>query len=187
MFEILFEYPYLPFLIFTARIVDVTIGTLRIVFVSKGMKVVAPILGFFEVLIWIVVISQILSKANDWLCYVTYAGGYATGNYIGLRIEERLAMGIYLVRIFTLNDGNELVRILNNNNFGATCLKGRGIEKEVDIVETVVGRKNMKLVESYIRKFDESAFFVIEDVRHTQRGIFPAKNTSLLRRWRIGK
>lgn len=187
MFEILFEYPYLPFLIFTARIVDVTIGTLRIVFVSKGMKIVAPIFGFFEVLIWIVVISQILGKANDWLCYVTYAGGYATGNYIGLKIEERLAMGIYLVRVFTLNDGNELVKILNNNNFGATCLKGRGIEKEVDIVETVVGRKNMKLVESEIQQFDESAFFVIEDVRHTRRGIFPAKNVSLLKRWRVGK
>ncbi|MDR0559054.1 MAG: DUF5698 domain-containing protein [Prevotellaceae bacterium] len=187
MFDILFEYPYLPFLIFIARIFDVTIGTLRIVFVSKGMKNVAPVFGFFEVLIWIIVISQILSKANDWICYISYAGGYATGNYIGLKIEERLAMGIFLVRVFTLNDGNELVKTLNSDNFGATCLKGRGFEKEVDIVETVVSRKNMATVESKIRDFDSSAFFVIEDVRSTQRGIFPAKNVSILKRWRIGK
>lgn len=187
MFEILLEYPYLPFLIFFARICDVTIGTLRIIFVSKGLKKVAPVLGFFEVLIWIIVISQILTKANDWVCYVAYAAGYATGNFIGMMIEERLAMGIYLVRVFTLRDGNELVKMLNKNNFGATCLKGRGIEKEVDIVETVVSRKNMAIVESTIKDFDNTAFFVVEDVRSTQRGIFPTKNTSLLRSWRIGK
>jgi uncharacterized protein YebE (UPF0316 family) len=187
MFETLFEYPYLPFLIFFARICDVTIGTLRIIFVSKGMKRVAPFLGFFEVLIWIVVISQILTKANDWICYIAYASGYATGNYIGMMIEERLAMGIYLVRVFTLNKGDELVRILNSKNFGATCMKGRGMSKEVDVVETVVSRKNIIAVESSIKEFDPDAFFVIEDVRSTQKGIFPSKNISLLRRWRIGK
>jgi len=187
MFETLFEYPFLPFLIFVARICDVTIGTLRIIFVSKGMKTVAPFLGFFEVLIWIVVISQILSNAKDWVCYIAYASGYATGNYIGMIIEERLAMGIYLVRVFTLNNGNELVRILNTKNFGATCLKGHGIAKEVDVVETVVSRKNMVVVETSIKDFDPDAFFVIEDVRSTQRGIFPSKNLPLLKRWRIGK
>ncbi|MDR1055351.1 MAG: DUF2179 domain-containing protein [Prevotellaceae bacterium] len=187
MFETLFEYPYLPFLIFFARICDVTIGTLRIIFVSKGMKKVAPFLGFFEVLIWIVVISEILTKANDWVCYIAYAAGYATGNYIGMIIEERLAMGIYLVRVFTLRDGNELVRMLNKNNFGATCIKGRGIENEVDIIETVVGRKNMEIVEAIIKEFDDAAFFVIEDVRSTQRGIFPTKNAKILKRWRVGK
>jgi uncharacterized protein YebE (UPF0316 family) len=187
MFEILFEYPYLPFLIFVARICDVTIGTLRIIFVSKWMKRVAPFLGFFEVLIWIVVISQILTKANDWICYVAYASGYATGNYIGMIIEERLAMGIYLVRVFTLKNGNDLVKVLNQKNFGATCLKGRGISNEVDVVETVVSRKNMVAVESSIEDFDSEAFFVVEDVRSTQKGIFPSKNLSLLKRWRIGK
>jgi uncharacterized protein YebE (UPF0316 family) len=187
MFETLFEYPYLPFLIFAARICDVTIGTLRIIFVSKGMKSVAPVLGFFEVLIWIVVISQILTKADDWICYIAYASGYATGNYIGMIIEERLAMGIYLVRVFTLKSGTELVQILNKKNFGATCLKGRGMSNEVDVVETVVSRKNMLMVESLIKDFDAEAFFVIEDVRSTQKGIFPSKNLPMLKRWRVGK
>jgi uncharacterized protein YebE (UPF0316 family) len=187
MFETLFEYPYLPFLIFTARICDVTIGTLRIIFVSKGMKSVAPFLGFFEVLIWIVVISQILTRANDWICYISYASGYATGNYIGMIIEERLAMGIYLVRVFTLNAGGELVKKLNKKGFGATCLKGRGITSEVDVIETVVSRKNMIAVESLINDFDTEAFFVVEDVRSIQKGIFPSKNLSMMKRWRIGK
>jgi uncharacterized protein YebE (UPF0316 family) len=187
MFETLFEYPYLPFMIFAARICDVTVGTLRIIFVSKGMKSVAPFLGFFEVLIWIVVISKILTNANDWICYIAYASGYATGNYIGMIIEERLAMGIYLVRVFTLNSGTELVKVLNSNGFGATCLKGRGMTSEVDVVETVVSRKNMVTVESLIKSFDKEAFFVVEDVRSTQKGIFPSKNLSQMKRWRIGK
>jgi len=187
MFDILFQYPYLPFIIFFARICDVTIGTLRIIFVSKGMKKLAPILGFFEVLIWIVIISEILTKANDWVCYIAYAAGYASGNFIGMIIEERLAMGIYLVRVFTLRGGNELVKKLNQNNFGATCLKGRGAEREVDIVETVVGRKNMETVELIINDFDPDTFFVIEDVRSTQRGIFPIKSARILKHWRIGK
>jgi uncharacterized protein YebE (UPF0316 family) len=187
MFESLFEYPYLPFMIFFARICDVTVGTLRIIFVSKGMKRVAPFLGFIEVLIWIVVISQILTKANDWICYIAYASGYATGNYIGMMIEERLAMGVYLVRVFTLNDGSELVRILNGKGFGATCLKGHGMTNEVDVVETVVSRKNMDTVETLIKTFDTETFFVVEDVRSTQKGIFPSKNISLMKRWRIGK
>jgi uncharacterized protein YebE (UPF0316 family) len=104
-----------------------------------------------------------------------------------MKIEERLAMGIYLVRVFTLNSGGELVKILNGKGFGATCLKGRGIASEVDIVETVVSRKNMVLVESLINDFDTETFFVVEDVRSTQKGIFPSKNISLMKRWRIGK
>lgn len=187
MFDNILDYSYLPLLIFFARICDVTLGTLRIIFVSKGMKKVAPFLGFFEVFIWIVVISELLTKANDWISYIAYAGGYATGNYIGMLIEERIAMGIYLVRVFTLRDGSELVKKLNKNNFGATCLKGKGVEKEVDIVEAVVDRKNMTRVETIVKDFDENAFFVVEDVRSTQKGIFPTKKTGILSRWRVGK
>ena len=188
MFDILFDYPYLPFLIFFARICDVTIGTLRIIFVSKGMKNLAPILGFFEVLIWIVVISKILTNANDWVCYIAYAAGYATGNYVGMRIEERLAIGIFIVRVFTMLEGNGLIRMLNKNNVGATCIKGKGIEREVDVVEIVVSRKNIDMVESIIKDFDEAAFFVVEDVRSIKRGIFPVKtDNNILKNWRLGK
>ena len=84
MFDFLDQYPYLlPVIIFFGRIIDVTLGTLRIIFVSKGEKYKAPIIGFFEVFIWIVIISQIFSRANDLLAYISYAAGYATGNYVG--------------------------------------------------------------------------------------------------------
>ncbi len=94
MFNFLDQYPYLlPFIIFFGRIVDVSLGTLRIIFVSKGEKYKAPIIGFFEVLIWIVVISEIFARAHDMIAYVAYAAGYASGNFVGILIEQRIAFG----------------------------------------------------------------------------------------------
>src|SRR5512136_2996901 len=88
-----FSYVIMPLLIFLARICDVSIGTMRIIFVSKGKKNIAPILGFFEVLIWITAISKIMQNLDDYINYVAYAAGFATGNLVGMILEEKLAMG----------------------------------------------------------------------------------------------
>ncbi|GAB1373598.1 MAG: DUF5698 domain-containing protein [Bacteroidales bacterium] len=187
MFDFLDTYPYLlPVIIFFGRIIDVTLGTLRIIFVSKGEKYKAPLIGFFEVLIWIVVISEIFSRANDLVAYISYAGGYATGNYVGILIEQRIAFGIILCRIYTRKNGKELVSILNINNFGATLLEATGSVEKIQIIETVIERKEMKKVEKLVVDFDPDVFYVVEDVRIKQRGIFP-KTRSLMSRWRLGK
>ncbi|MDO9679919.1 MAG: DUF5698 domain-containing protein [Bacteroidales bacterium] len=187
MFDFLDQYPYiLPFVIFFGRIIDVSLGTLRIIFVSKGEKYIAPIIGFFEVLIWIVVISEIFSRANDITAYLSYAAGYASGNFIGILIEQKIAFGILLCRVYTKGNGKELVSLLNRQNIGATLIHGTGSLGEIDIIETVVDRNLMKKVERIFTEFDPNVFFVVEDVRTKQRGIFP-KNQTLLSRWRIGK
>lgn len=187
MFDFLDTYPWLlPFMIFFGRICDVTLGTLRIIFVSKGEKYKAPFIGFFEVFIWIVVISQVLSRANDLVSYVSYAGGYAAGNYVGILIENRIAFGIVLCRIYTQKNGLELVKRLNQLNFGATMTHGTGSTNEVDIIETVVDRKEMKKLAQIVTEFDPNIFYVVEDVRTRKNGIFPKRKT-FLSRWRIGK
>ena len=187
MFDFLDSYPHLlPFLIFFGRICDVTLGTLRIIFVSKGEKYKAPIIGFFEVFIWIVIISQILSRANDMVAYLSYARGYAAGNYVGILIEKRIAFGIILCRVYTNKPGLKLVNLLSLKGFGATLLHGTGSVDKVDIIETVIDRKQLKSVSSIILSFDKEAFYVIEDVRTRSRGIFP-KSSNLLSRWRPGK
>lgn len=187
MFDFLDTAPYLlPFIIFFGRIVDVTLGTLRIIFVSKGEKLKAPIIGFFEVFIWVVIISQILSRANDMVAYLSYAGGYAAGNYVGILIEKRIAFGIILCRVYTNKPGLKLVNLLSLKGFGATMVHGTGSINEVDIIETVFDRKKLKHVSGIILDFDKDAFYVIEDVRTRSRGIFP-KSNNLLRRWRPGK
>jgi uncharacterized protein YebE (UPF0316 family) len=178
MFDFLDVYPWLlPVIIFFGRIIDVTLGTLRIIFVSKGAKNIAPVIGFIEVFIWIVVISQILTRANDLVSYLSYAAGYATGNYVGILIENRIAYGIVLCRIYTQKNGKELVQSLNKLDFGATLTHGVGSTKEVDIIETVVDRKEMKNLEQLLTDFDNNIFYVVEDVRTKQNGIFPAAFT----------
>lgn len=187
MFDFLDVYPWLlPFIIFFGRICDVTLGTLRIIFVSKGEKYKAPLIGFFEVFIWIVVISQILSRANDLLSYVSYAGGYAAGNYVGILLESRIAYGIVLCRVYTQKNGLDLVLLLNQVNYGATLTHGTGSTNEVDIIETVVDRKEMKRLEQILTEFDPNIFYVVEDVRTKKNGIFPKRKT-ILTRWRVGK
>lgn len=187
MLDLLDSYPYLlPLIIFFGRIIDVTLGTLRIIFVSKGEKYLAPLIGFFEVLIWIVVISEIFSRANDMTAYISYAAGYATGNFVGILIEQRIAFGILLCRVYTRKNGKELVAILNKQNFGATLIHGTGSLGEIDIIETVVDRKMLKKVDKIFTQFDPGVFYVTEDIRTRQRGIF-SKNQSILLRWRPGK
>ena len=139
-----------------------------------------------EVFIWVVIISQILSRANDMLAYFSYAAGYATGNYVGILLEQRIAYGIVLCRIYTQKNGAELVQILNKLNYGATLTHGVGSTNEVDIIEAVIDRKEMKTMELTLNDFDKNIFYVVEDVRTRQNGIFP-KRRSILAQWRLGK
>lgn len=173
MFDFFADYPWLlPIVIFFGRICDVTLGTLRIIFVSKGEKYKAPIVGFFEVFIWVVIISQIFSHANSIIAYLAYAGGYAAGNYVGILVENKIAFGFHLFRIYTKKDGGELTRLLNQKGFGSTFIRGEGAVSEVDIVETVVSRKNDPTVMTIINTFDPNAFYLVEDIRSKQKGIF---------------
>jgi uncharacterized protein YebE (UPF0316 family) len=190
----LFTYGLMPVLIFTARICDVSIGTMRIIFVSKGKKNIAPFLGFFEVLIWIIAISKIMQNLDNYVNYIAYAGGFATGNFVGMLIEERLAVGIQMIRIFTGNDGCELMQVLNDKGYGATCVEAHGAKEKVNLIYTIVQRNELKNVVGIINQHNPKAFYTIEDVKATNEGIFPPgkPNTNflfgnVLRKWRGGK
>ena len=173
MFEIFGVYPWLlPIVIFFGRILDVTLGTLRIIFVSKGERNKAPLVGFLEVLIWIFIISQVFTHANSVISYFAYAAGYASGNFIGILVENKIAFGFVLVRVYTKKEGHQLAQLLNKCDFGSTFIKGEGAISEVGIIETVIGRKSQNKVANIIDEFDPNAFYVIEDIRSKQKGIF---------------
>ena len=173
MSEFFNAFPWLlPIIVFFGRICDVTLGTLRIIFVSKGERKKAPVVGFFEVFIWVFIISQIFSHTNSWIAYLAYAGGYAVGNFIGILVENKIAFGFVLLRIYTKNDGQYLSHLLHKNNFGSTCFKGKGAISDVDVIETVITRKSQQQVKTIIDDFDPNAFYVIEDIRSKQKGIF---------------
>jgi uncharacterized protein YebE (UPF0316 family) len=185
----IYHYLILPLIIFFGGICDVSLGTLRIVFVSKGKKNIAPVLGFFEVFIWIVVISEILKNVDGLIGYFAYAGGYAAGNFIGMFIEERIALGSQLIQVFSSKDVAPLQKHLNEAGFGTTIVEGDGSAGKTNILYTVINRKTFDRAEKILKDFDPLIFYVIEDVRLVKSGIFPAisPNRHLQRYNRQGK
>jgi len=171
----IYQYIVLPLIIFFARICDVSLGTMRIVFVSKGRKNIAPFLGFFELFIWIVVISEVFKHADSIVCYIAYAGGYAAGNFIGMNIEERIAIGSQLIQVFTSKDIAPLQKSLNEAGFGTTVVDGDGSAGKTKILYTVINRKTITQAEKIFKEFDPLIFYVIEDVRLVKSGIFPQR------------
>lgn len=164
----------MPLLIILARIADQTIGTLRLVYLSKGYKVIAPVMGFFEVLIWIIVVSQIFQKLDNYFYYFAYAFGFALGNYIGLRLEERLSLGKVVIRVFPKTNTDEIVHELSERGFGLTIMDALGTRGPVKILFSIINRKNLDDFLVTVRKFDEQTFYTIEDVRTSAKGVFPS-------------
>lgn len=174
-----------PVMIFLLRIIDVSLGTLRIIFVSKGFKKIAPIIGFFEILIWIFVVSRVMDNLNNWVSFVAYAGGFATGNLVGMRLEERLAIGHELVRVITKREAHELIAKLKDKGFGITSIKAMGVDGEVAVLYVIINRKKMDQVIELIRQYNPKALYTVEDIRKVSKEIYYGE--SPVRRSRLFK
>ncbi len=180
-----FTYLLLPLLIFFARIVDVSIGTVRIVMVSKGQKIWAPILGFFEVLVWLIAIAKIFQNLDNWVCYIAYSAGFATGNYVGLIIEEKLAVGVIRIQIITAKLATELIERMKKSGYGITHHEARGSSENVSIIYSIIKRNDLPEVVGFIKQYNPNAFYSIEDVKFVNKGVFPVKTAK--KYWRKGK
>ncbi len=174
----LFRWGILPLLIFLARMCDVTLGTLRNVFISKGLRNVVPILGFFEVTIWLLSIKQIMQHLDNPLCYVAFAGGFAMGTYVGLFVERRLAIGMQVLRIIINQNAQPLIDSLQNANFGVTIIDGHGAKGPVKIIFTIIKRKDIDFVRQLIHQTNPTTFYSIEDVRVASQGVFPNSSST---------
>ncbi len=190
----LFAWVILPILIFLSRIADVSIGTVRVILVSRRLKYLAPLAGFFEVLIWILVIGQIMKNLSSPICYVAYAGGFAAGNFIGILIAEKLSLGMVLVRVIFPKQANGLIDRLRERCYGVTSIDGQGANGPVQILFTIVPRREVYAVVELVKEANPEAFYSIEDVDHVERGVFPIRKKwhdlsflKLLRPFRQGK
>lgn len=158
-----------PLLIFFARVCDVSLGTLRGVFASKGFKNIVPFIGFFEVLIWLSAIGQIFQNLDgNFIFYLAWAAGYATGSYLGLTIEEKLAIGIQVVRIITNQECDSLIQALKNENYGITVIDGNGARGPVKLIFTIVPRKHVKKVVTILNEHNPTSFYSVEDVKNSR-------------------
>lgn len=172
----LFKFVVLPLVIFSTRICDVTLDTLRIIYVSRGLKFLAASIGFIEVLIWLFAITQIFKNLTNPLYYVAYAGGFAMGNFVGIFIEERMAIGTVVIRIITQKDAVELIELLKNTGYGVTHIYAEGAQGPVKIIFTIVKRRDINHVLDIIQSNNPQAFYTVEDVRSVREGVFqPSK------------
>lgn len=162
----LVNYVLLPLLIFVARVVDVSIGTLRLIFVSKGIKNLVPILGFFEVLIWIIVVGKLMSGESNMIIYISYAAGFAAGNYIGMVIEEKLAFGKVLIRIIMQKKSTPIIEKLRELNYPATIVNAEGKSGRVKIAFSIIKKKDLPKIKAAIHEINPKAFYTVEDVKY---------------------
>lgn len=163
---------WLPVLIFFAEMAVVTVGTLRIIFVARGAKFLAPCLGFFEILMWLFAIGQVMSNLSEPACFIAFALGFTLGNYLGILVEKKLALGSLLVRLITNRDASGLVHQLRAANFGVTCVQGEGSRGPVQVVFTVLKRKQLDEVVEMIERHHPNAFYTVDQVQAAEGG-FP--------------
>ena len=169
----------IPLMIACARILDVSIGTVRIILLARGDKL-SILLGFVESLVWIVVISGVMQNLGNPASYVGWAAGFAAGTFVGLQLESRLAIGTLLVRIITPNDSSALHDTLSAAGFGVTSVDAHGSKGNVQLIYTIIPRKHLQSVLDTIRAVEPTAFVSVDAVQSADMGIFPAPMTSRL-------
>jgi uncharacterized protein YebE (UPF0316 family) len=160
-----FSLVVLPILIFLARIVDVSINTLRIIFMLHGKMFISTVFGFLEALIWLIAIGQIFQNLDSVVTYLAYSGGFATGILVGMLIEEKLALGRVIVRVITRVSAEELIQYFEENSYRYSFIDANSNEGEVSIIFTVIKREQLKETLKIIKAYNPLAFYTVEGVK----------------------
>jgi uncharacterized protein YebE (UPF0316 family) len=161
--------------IFCARISDVSIGTLRTILLVKGQRRIASVLGFFEVMIYLIVLGKVVGNIDKPVLILAYCLGYATGNIIGSRIEEKLSIGRLLAQVIVKDMHDELVQKLRDAGFGVTIIEGEGMDGKSYMLNIILDRKQVRKLYEIIDRCDCGAFITTMDVRSSLGGYFQPK------------
>ncbi len=169
------ESPILVILIiFLLRVSDMSLDTIRVLFVFRGRKGLAWVLGFFQSLLFVIAITSVLSNMDNPLNIIAYAAGFATGNVVGMLIENRLAVGHIIMTVISPYAGPRIVDALRNSGYAVTEVPGRGRGGMVSVLHIAVLRKNVMDVQTIVLEMDKDAFITAEDVRPIRRGFWRA-------------
>jgi uncharacterized protein YebE (UPF0316 family) len=161
----------IPLLIFLARLADVSLATLRHILIFRGLKKIVPLFAFIEVVIWLLAISQVMNNLNNIACFLAFAFGFSAGTYVGMVIEERLALGYQLVRIIAQGNASEIARMLSDAGYGITTVDANGSRGAVGVVIAISERKRLHKLVALLGKLDPSPFYTVEDVRSVGRPV----------------
>src|SRR5512138_420812 len=148
----LYAWVILPLLIFLARICDVSMETIRVIYISRGIKYLAPVIAFFEIVIWLLAMEVVMQDLSNVANFMAFALGFAMGTYVGLVIEERLSIGMVILRIITTAESEgEISLFLAKENCGVTRLDARGSRGDVKMILSLVNRTDLPRITRFIR------------------------------------
>jgi len=161
-------------LIFILRVSDMSLDTMRVLFVMRGRKGIVWVLGFFQAMIFVIAIGIVLSDLDSPLKVIGYAAGFATGNVVGMLIEEKLAVGHIQLRIISPRFGSAIAEKLREDGFAVTEVAARGKDGMVTLLSCSVLRRRVDNVRKIVNQIDPNAFITAEDVRPVRRGFWRA-------------
>ena len=157
-------------LIFVLRVTDVSMGTVRTIMLMRGMRKWAALLGFVEVTIWVVAISQVLTNLDSVWTILGYSGGFASGTLLGMLLEDKLALGNVNVHVISVSKGAEIAQNLRQAGYGVTDFQAHGRSGPVSLISIVVPRKQSTDVLHRANTIDPAAFITIDDMRQVVHG-----------------
>jgi uncharacterized protein YebE (UPF0316 family) len=177
----LYSWVILPILIFVARICDVSMETIRVIYIARGIKYLAPIIAFFEIVIWLLAIEVVMNDLSNIANFLAFAFGFAMGTYIGLVIEEKLSIGMVILRIVTTEDSTEeILSYMRSENFGVTTVDATGSRGNVRMILSLVNRVDVPRITAHLQSANPHAFYSIEDVRYVNEGVFRPKKPNAI-------
>jgi uncharacterized protein YebE (UPF0316 family) len=164
----------LTFAIFFLRVTDMTLDTLRVLFVIRHKRLAAWVLGFLQSAIWVIAITSVLNNLDNLWNVVAYASGFATGNVVGMTIEEVLAIGHVHLRVISSGRGAAIVEAVRAAGYAVTEVAGRGKDGTVAMISCSIKRRHISKVQKEISIIDPDAFITVEEIRPLHRGYWRA-------------
>ncbi|HKZ56034.1 MAG TPA: DUF5698 domain-containing protein [Anaerolineales bacterium] len=165
---------WLPIVIFLLRVTDMTLDTLRVLIVIRGLKAMAWILGFFQSAIWVIAVTSVLGNLGNPWTLIGYAAGFASGNVVGMLIEERVAIGHGHLRVISSRLGSAISEAIRSAGYAATEIAGRGKDGAVTLVISSVRRRDIDRIQKEVARVDPEAFVAVEEIRPLHRGFWRA-------------
>ncbi|MDX1600075.1 MAG: DUF5698 domain-containing protein [Anaerolineales bacterium] len=160
--------------IFILRVSDMSLDTLRVLYVMRGRRPLTWVLGFFQSILWVIAITSVLSTLGNLWNLFAYAAGFATGNVVGMMIEEQLAIGHGHMRIMSSRRGSAIAEELRSSGYAATELSGRGKDGMVTVINCSVRRRDVQKLRRQVQEIDPNAFITIQEIRPLNRGFWRA-------------
>ena len=161
-------------IIFVLRVANMSLDTVRVMVVMRGKKMAAWMLGFIQTVIYVVVLTTVVNDLSNIVNLVAYSAGFATGNVVGMWVEEKLAIGHINLRIISPNLGNAIVELLREKGYAVTEIPARGKDGAVTLLNASVYRRNVGEVMRIVKSVDPEAFMTAEDMRPVRRGFWRA-------------